>query len=96
MEKRLHYLLPVLWVLFAGCKSTIEPVQPIVGNWRWVQTQGGWNSQELTTPGTDEVIVTFLKTGNYVERTNGVLSQQGTFSLETQHLHRQKRAATNE
>lgn len=83
MKKHVHFLLSLLLLLVVSCQSTIEPVQPIIGSWRWVQTQGGWNSQELTTPGADEVIVTFLETGRYVERTNGVLSQKGDFSIET-------------
>ncbi len=83
MKKLLHYLLFLLFLLFAGCKSDVDPDQLIIGSWIWEETRGGWNGINVSTPGSNEVITTFFRSGSYDKRTNGVLSEKGKFKLET-------------
>lgn len=87
-------------LMFWGCSkkhdNTLESNQSIVANWKWVRTDGGIANHIHETPiSTGKNIDLIFKGDNsYSIYTNGVLTSQGTYSIEYHiciHDHLKKR-----
>jgi hypothetical protein len=84
------YFLVTLWVAVSitGCskhldKSTVK--ESLVGTWQWVRTDGGFAFHIHETPSTTgkTIHLKITSDGKYSIYSNGALTSNGTYTLET-------------
>ncbi|WP_207492214.1 hypothetical protein [Aridibaculum aurantiacum] len=70
---------------FYSCTKKAETRNELVGKWKWVKTEGGIAGHILETPETTgrNVQLQFHHSRHYELHTNGSLSAEGSYTLET-------------
>lgn len=79
-------LLPLLIIAFSSCKETEEeeytgPAE-LETEWKWIYSSGGFTGNDMVSPASGETIsIMFQHNGTYLRKTNGVVTQQGVYTV---------------
>jgi hypothetical protein len=85
--KKLYFLMIFCAIFILSCskhRGGCLPDNELVGSWEWVRTDGGIAGHIHKTPAStgNRIKVQFTAGNTYAFYTNGVLTSQGTYSLE--------------
>ena len=67
-----------------SCRNDDElDIEPLVGDWEWVSSNGGINGQINDTPSStgNTIKLSFTSDNKYTITTNGTVTNEGTFRL---------------
>ncbi len=85
--KTLFFLMTFCVLVCFSCSKRSEECLPdggLAGSWKWVRTDGGIGGHIHDTPAStgNNIYIQFTTANTYSIYTNGILSSQGTYSLE--------------
>lgn len=86
MVKNAANFLILLLILILGCETPeMEKVsQPLIGEWLWVESSGGFAGTTILPKDNERVLLAFHKNGTFTIKLNGKETETGNYTVELQ------------
>lgn len=81
--KRIIIAIFAFLAIFSCRNDDSLDIEPLVGDWNWVSTTGGFSGATNDTPSStgNTIVLSFKEDKSYTITTNGKITNQGTFTL---------------